>query len=154
MKFIMKTIFDKTIREELISRINNLSRNSSAQWGKMNVYQVLKHCTLWDEWVLGINNPKYKQELLGYIFGKMALKSFVKDDKPINRNIPTSRDLIIKEKEGNVELQKKKWIDLILEYEHFSNHNFIHDFFGKLTTDQIGILAYKHSDHHLRQFNV
>ncbi len=55
----MKTIFDKSIRDELISRINILNENMVAQWGKMNIYQMLKHCTLWDEWIQsGKNNEQ------------------------------------------------------------------------------------------------
>jgi len=149
----MKTVFDETLRAELISRINLLDENSRAQWGKMNVYQMLKHCTLWEEWVLGKSNLKYKQSFIGLIFGKIALKSSVKDDKPMERNIPAGREFIVREKDGNIELQKKKWIALIDDYANFSNHDFIHDFFGKMTKDQIGIFAYKHTDHHLRQFN-
>lgn len=150
----MKTIFNRPIREELISRINSLDKDNAAQWGKMDVCQMVKHCVFWDEWVLRRSNLKYKQEFLGLIFGKMALKSLVKDDRPMKKNMPAGRDFIIKEKDGDVELQKKIWIERIAEYEHFSNPDFIHDFFGKMTTYQIGIFAYKHSDHHLRQFNV
>jgi len=150
----MKTIFDKATRDELINRINTLNENSTAQWGKMNIYQMVKHNALWNEWVLGKNNPIYRQGFLGLIFGKMALKSFVKDDKPMKKNMPAGRDFTIKEKHGNVETQKKIWMDLIAEYEHFFNPDFIHDFFGKMTKEQIGILAYKHTDHHLRQFNA
>lgn len=32
--------------------------------------------------------------------------------------------------------------------------DFMHPFFGKITREQIGYLAYKHDDHHLRQFNA
>ena len=49
----MKTIFDKVTRDELIGRISLLNVNSTAQWGKMNIYQMLNHCTLYDEWILG-----------------------------------------------------------------------------------------------------
>ena len=149
----MKTIFDKTTREELISRISILTENNTAQWGKMNIYQMLKHCTIWDEWILGKNQPKYKQQqLLGLIFGKMALRKVMKDEKPLDRNTPTGSYFKIKEKNGNVETEKAKWINLIRDYESYSNPEFIHDFFGKMTKEQIGILAYKHTDHHLRQF--
>lgn len=30
----MKTVFDKTTRDELINRINTLNENSIAQWGQ------------------------------------------------------------------------------------------------------------------------
>jgi len=29
----------------------------------------------------------------------------------------------------------------------------MHPFFGKMTKEQVGYLAYKHTDHHLWQFN-
>lgn len=150
----MKTIFDKATRDELISRINSVNKNNTAQWGKMNVYQMTKHCTIWNEWVLGKNSPNYRQEFLGKIFGKMALRSNTKNEKPIGKNMPAGKAFTVKDKDGNVEVQKKKWMDLITEYEHFSNENFIHDFFGKMTKEQIGIFAYKHSDHHLTQFGA
>ncbi|SEI54588.1 Protein of unknown function [Dyadobacter sp. SG02] len=150
----MKTIFDEATRDELIRRIQSLDKSNAAQWGKMNVYQMTKHCTIWDEWVLGVHKPKYKQELIGWIFGRMALKTFVKDDRPIKKNVPTSSPFIVKEQDGDLEMQKKIWIGLIDAYKSFSNPDFIHDFFGKMTREEIGIFAYKHSDHHLRQFGA
>jgi len=147
----MKTIFDKTTRDELINRINTLNENSTAQWGKMNIYQMLKHCTLWDEWTLG--KRKYKRAFIGLLFGKIALKNILKDEKPLTQNTPTLPELKIKEDNGDVLSERNKWITLIEEYAHFSNPDFVHSFFGKMTKEQIGYIAYKHTDHHLRQFN-
>lgn len=84
----------------------------------------------------------------------MALKSSVKDDTPIKKNMPAGKDFIIKDKTGDIELQKNIWVKRVADYEQFSNPDFIHDFFGKMTPDQIGIFAYKHADHHLRQFKA
>lgn len=150
----MRTIFNEINRDELIERIKTLNQNSSRQWGKMNIYQMLKHCSIWEEWIQGTHQKVYKQELLGLIFGKLALKSMIKDEKPFKRNVPTSAQFHVKEPDGDLEAGKKKWISMIEGYEHYSNPGFIHDFFGKMTKEQIGILAYKHSDHHLRQFNT
>ncbi|MDB5014672.1 MAG: hypothetical protein JWQ25_2874 [Daejeonella sp.] len=149
----MKSIFESVTREELIVRINRINENNTAQWGKMNLYQMLKHCTTWDEWMLGKNNPVYKQAFIGMLFGKMALKSVTKNESPLRRGTPTTPALVIKETGGDIEFTKQKWMALINEYAHYSNPGFVHDFFGKMTKEQIGILAYKHADHHLRQFN-
>ncbi|MDR6786510.1 hypothetical protein ABIE26_005304 [Pedobacter africanus] len=149
----MKTMFNADVRAELVSRVNALDENSKPLWGKMNVYQMTKHCSIWDEWILGKNNPVYKQEFLGKIFGKMALKSNTKDDRPLGKNMPAGK-MAVKEKAGDVNAQKAIWAGLIADYGHYSNENFIHDFFGKMTKEQIGIFAYKHADHHLRQFGV
>jgi hypothetical protein len=89
---------------------------------------------------------------LGRIFGKMALKSTLKDEGPMRRNVPTLAEFKVREKQGEIELEKAKWIGLLPKYGHFSNPAFIHDFFGRMTEEQIGFLAYKHADHHLRQF--
>ncbi|WP_119080718.1 DUF1569 domain-containing protein [Chitinophaga alhagiae] len=149
----MKTIFDHTIRQELTGRVNSLTGNNTGQWGKMNIYQMTKHCTVWNDWMLGRGWHTYKQELLGRIFGKMALKGLVKDERPMKKNMPAG-SFAIKEKEGDVELQKKIWMEQIAAYGHFSNPAFIHNFFGKMTVNEIGIFVYKHLDHHLRQFNA
>ena len=148
----MKTIFDKVTRDELIVRIKLLNENSTANWGKMNFYQMLKHCILYDEWILGKNNPVYKQVFIGRLFGKTALKDFVGDDKPLKRNMRTLNNLKVELSSGNAASEKLKWIDLVKEFENYSNPNFIHSFFGKMTKEQIGYLDYKHTDHHLRQF--
>lgn len=147
----MKTIYDKSTRDELISRINTLNENSTAQWGKMNIYQMLKHCSLWEEMVLG--KIKCKRIFIGRLLGRLILKQALKDDSPIGRHAPTSPELIVKDENGDVTFQKAKWLALIEEHAHYSNPGFIHPFFGKMTKEQIGYHAYKHTDHHLRQFN-
>ena len=146
----MKTIFDKRTRDELIQRIHMLDENSTAQWGKMNIYQMLKHCTLWEEMISG--KKKYKRAFLGCLFGKIALKDLIKNESPIRRNTPTIPEFRIREN-GDVLLERTKWIALIEQHADFSNPGFVHPFFGKMTKEQIGYLAYKHTDHHLRQFN-
>ncbi|QEC77366.1 DUF1569 domain-containing protein [Mucilaginibacter ginsenosidivorax] len=147
----MKTIFDKATRAEIIDRIGTLNESSTAQWGKMTVYQMLKHCSLWEEMVLG--KTMYKQSFIGKLFGKMALKGMLKDDSPVKKNMPTVPGFNITGT-GDVEAEKAKWIELIHEEENFANHNFVHPFFGKMTKEQIGCFAYKHIDHHLRQFGA
>ena len=148
----MKTAFDQGTRDELINRINNLTEKSTAQWGKMTVYQMLKHCSLWEEMILG--KKKYKQAFIGRIFGKMALKKMLKDDSPVDRGMPTMPGFKMTGITGDVEAEKKKWIALMKEHTNVNNNEIVHPFFGKMTKEQLGYMAYKHTDHHLRQFNV
>lgn len=153
----MRTIFDESAREEIIGRINQLSESNKGQWGKMHLTQMLRHCIKWDHWIQGsgeYQNHKYHQAFIGKIFGKMALKSMIKDDSPLKQNMPAGKEHEASAEPGNLEQQKKTWMELITGYNRFSNPGFIHDFFGKMNPEQIGILAYKHADHHLRQFNA
>jgi hypothetical protein len=81
----------------------------------------------------------------------MALKDMMKDE-PMKRNLPTVPSFKVKQRIDIAE-EKIKWIKLLDEYEHYSINGFVHPFFGMMTKEQTGWLAYKHIDHHLRQFN-
>ena len=146
----MKSVFDKSTRDEVINRINAIGENNQVQWGKMTVYQMLKHCRLWEEMIIG--EKRYKQVFIGRIFGKMALRNILKDEKPLRPNTPTIPELKVKD-DGDIAQEKNKWIALLGEYAHLQNFDFVHPFFGRMIREQIGYLSYKHSDHHLRQFN-
>ena len=146
----MKTVFDTSTRDELIHRIDSLNEHSTAHWGKMNVSQMLRHCTRWDEMALG--KTKYKQSFLGRLFGRIALRNMLKDE-PMKKNLPTVPSFVIKEN-TDVASEKSKWIALLHEYENFSNDGFIHPFFGAMTKENTGYVVYKHADHHLKQFGA
>ncbi|MGZ3755308.1 MAG: DUF1569 domain-containing protein [Mucilaginibacter sp.] len=147
----MKTVFDKTTRDELVTRINSLNPDNKAQWGKMNVYQMLKHCVLAEEMYLG--KKAYKRSFLGRLLGQMALKGMLKDEKPMGKNAPTAAAFKISETSGDIPAEKAKWIALIENYEHYTAPEFTHWFFGKMTREQLARFTYKHADHNLRQFN-
>ena len=148
----MKTVWDVQVREELVNRITSLKENSQALWGKMSVNQMLTHGALWDEMVL--RNKHFKRPLIGILLGRMFLKKELKDDSPMRHNNPTVPDLIVKEAGADVASLKNRWITLINEYGAYSlpDHSFVHPFFGKMTRAQVGYFAYKHIDHHMRQF--
>ncbi|WP_031456952.1 MULTISPECIES: DUF1569 domain-containing protein [Flavobacterium] len=147
----MKSIFDNTTRVELINRIMTLNDSSIRQWGKMNIHQMIKHCILCEEMYLG--KTKYKRSFIGFLFGKIALNILIKNENPKKKNSPTKVDFKNFELLGNIETEKLKWIKLVQEYETYTEKEFIHWFYGKMTKYQIGISVYKHIDHHLRQFN-
>lgn len=148
----MKSVFEPLTRQELITRINSLTPQHTAQWGKMNVFQMAKHCTHAEEMYHG--TLKIKRVFIGRLIGKMVLKKFIKDEKQLSKNSPTAAVLNTKDTSGNLEIQKKEWIRRIEQFGEFNNSNFIHPFFGPMTKEEIGVFAYKHDDHHLRQFGA
>jgi len=147
----MKTVLNPATRDELITRVNTITQNSKPLWGKMNVYQMLKHATLADEMYLG--KHKTDRAFIGRIFGKIALKKVLGNDSPLAKGTPTMPFMKIKEENGDIPTQKQAWITTINEYETYKG-NFIHPFFGRMTEEQLGQMAYKHIDHHLRQFGA
>lgn len=148
----MKSVFDPSTRQELTHRIYSLNGKSNRKWGKMNVFQMLKHCALHEDMMLG--KIKIKRVLTGILFGRMFLKKLLKDDRPFGKNSPTSSLLKMTPEHDNIDELKKEWISRIEQYPDYTDPHFIHPFFGPMTREQIGYYAYKHADHHLRQFEA
>ena len=147
----MDTIFEYQTRKSIINRILLLKETDLPQWGKMNVNQMLLHCVRYENMMQG--KVKYKRLLIGYLFGKSALKvDFLKDDSPIKKNTPTLKQLKIKTSLVDFSLVKEEWMRKIEDYDKLESLQIVHPFFGKLTMEQIGALVFKHADHHLRQF--
>src|SRR5476651_2341198 len=126
----MKTIFDKATRDDLIDRINTLNQDSAAQWGKMNVYQMIKHCSLWEQMIL--NNTPYPRVFVGRIFGRAVIKAILKNDAPLRLNTPTISAFKVTGN-GDMTSEKANWIALIQSYPEKAPATFIHPFFGKMT---------------------
>jgi hypothetical protein len=60
--------------------------------------------------------------------------------------------LAVKEKDGDIDLQKEKWIQRMNECATYNNPEFVHDFFGKMTKDRSDDLLINMLIIHLRQF--
>lgn len=149
---LMKSILDSSVRNELVTRINSLTSGHQAHWGKMNAYQMVKHCALCDDMYHG--ELKMKRAFIGRLIGPPILRRILKDDSPFSKNRPTGPALITAGQSGDFDAEKKEWIKRLDRYDNFHPNNFVHPFFGPMTREQIGLLAYKHADHHLRQFGV
>ena len=150
----MKNIFDKTITDEVIERINLLNSDSKPNWGKMSVDQMLAHCSVTYELDFEDKHPKPKG------FMKWMLKTFIKkvvvSEKPYKKNGRTAPQfLITSEKDFN--LEKDRLVVYILKAQElgpdYFNQKESHSF-GKLSTAEWNNMFYKHLDHHLSQFDV
>ncbi len=148
----MNTIYDQPTRELLIRRIHNLSEDAAPVWGKMNVHQMLRHCVLWEEMMLG--RRVFNRQWVGLILGKWLLKNETRDDKIMRRNNPTVKELKPGIVDVNFTAERSDWIELLNEHDPATQMEIVHPFFGKMTVEQIGYHVFKHTDHHLRQFNV
>jgi hypothetical protein len=95
----------------------------------MNVFRMLKHCVQCEEMYQG--KTVYPRAFIGKIFGRIALKSLLKEEAFLRRNSPTNPAFIIGESKGYIVAEKARWIQLIRAYEQFSNDNFEHFFLVK-----------------------
>jgi len=150
----MKNIFDKSISDETIERINLLKSESQPNWGKMSIGQMLAHCNVTYELVFENKHSKPKG------FKKWMLKTFVKNivvgEKSYKKNSRTAPEFLITE-ERNFKSEKERLIAYIRKTQElgadYFNGKESHSF-GKLTKEEWNNMFYKHIDHHLNQFGV
>jgi hypothetical protein len=150
----MDNLFTSKATEAIINRINKLTPKTPAQWGKMNVAQMLAHCNVVYDTALTNQYTKPGS------FKKFLLKIFVKNgvvgSKPYPKNSRTAPEFIIADERDFV-AEKKKLVDYINQVQKLGGAHFngkeSHSF-GPLTENEWNTLFSKHLDHHLTQFAV
>ena len=149
----MENLFTVTSNQKMVNRINSLSPDTKALWGKMTVSQMLAHCQ--EPLYIALGEKHLKGGLIAFLFGKIAKKQMVKDS-PFKKNLPTAPGFVVKV-EKNFSEEKNKLIQLVQRFGKNDPEEIAkrpHPFFGKLTVEEWNLLQYKHLDHHLRQFGV
>ena len=150
----MKSMFNTLDNKEVINRINRLTANSKAEWGKMSASQMLVHAQR--PLQIAFGELKLKRTLVGILFGGMAKKKLARGEEPFSKNLPTDKNFIVTG-QPNVEEEKKKLIALVQKFVQVGPNGITkepHPFFGVMTTQEWDTLMGKHLDHHLRQFGV
>jgi hypothetical protein len=150
----MKSLFNAKDNEEVIKRINSLTNTSQAQWGKMNVSQMLAHCQV--PLKVAFGETKLKRGIAGLLFGKMIAKKLTKDEAPFDRNLPTDKSFIVSD-QPEFEKEKNNLAHIVKRFLEAGPEGLSkdpHPFFGKLTPSDWDQIQWKHIDHHLRQFGA
>lgn len=151
----MKNLFDKTVANQVKTRLHSLEPQSERRWGKMTAAQMLAHCSVSMQWALGEVVPE-RAPLPMRMLGRVVKPMVLRNEEPLRRNTPTAKSLIIGE-ECDFSHERQRLSGLI---ERFAAGGAAvctknsHGFFGKLTPEEWAVLMYKHLDHHLRQFGA
>lgn len=154
----MQNIFDRSVCDQHIARINKLTTTTKPQWGKMNAAQMLAHVSKPYEMVCDPNHGathKRPNAVVRFLL-KRFLKPIVVGPKPYAKNSRTAPDFIVAD-ERVLEVERKRIIDHINQVQawgtkHFEgkdNHSF-----GVMTAQEWNVLFAKHLEHHLGQFGV
>ena len=149
----MKTLYEKDSADEVLSRIDRLQPAMQRQWGKMDVAQMMAHCSAALDMASGkLVLPRL---FLGRILGGFV-KPIYSSEKPFSRNNPSDPKLIISD-QRDFAREQHELKTKVREFQQggeakCTSHP--HPFFGPLTPYEWGRGMYKHLDHHLRQFGV
>lgn len=150
----LPNIFSQPVADDIIQRINTLRSDTPAQWGKMNVSQMLAHCCVTYELVYEDKHPK--PGALMKLILKLLAKNKVVGETPFKQGGPTAPAFIIKESK-DFELEKGRLIAFIQKTQQLGEAQFdgkeSHSF-GILNKTEWNNMFYKHLNHHLTQFGA
>jgi hypothetical protein len=149
----MEDIFNQQDNQNIVERLNKLTPESQPLWGKMTVSQMLVHCQKPIDVLTG--KLQLKGGLLGFLFGKMAKKNFLKM-RGFGKNSPTHPKFKINET-PDFTAEKNLLITMVETLGKLGKDSIgidRHPFFGAMTEEEWGSLMYLHLDHHLKQFGV
>jgi hypothetical protein len=149
----MKNLFEQEAVGEIVCRIDKLQPTSQRQWGKMDVAQMMAHCSAAMDMASGLVNPP--RSFLGRVLGPLVKPIFT-NEKPFSRNSPTAKELVFSSPRDFLREQEQLRTKVRQFHEGGESKctRHPHPFFGALSPQQWSRGMYKHLDHHLRQFGA
>lgn len=150
----LPNIYDASVVEQLVQRINKLNNTTSPQWGKMNVAQMLAHCNV--TYDLAFERKASKNSFIMKWILKTFIKKKVVGEQSYPPNSPTAPVFIVSD-QREFDTEKATLIQNIKDVQqkgasHFEGRN--SGSFGPLTAIEWNNMFYKHLEHHLNQFGV
>jgi len=153
----MKTLFEQHGMEEVVGRINRLTPDSTARWGKMNVSQMLAHAQKPLE--VAIDTSRLDNgvmlKIMSFLFGKATKKKFL-ENETLDKNSPTAPSFKITDQRDFAQ-EKEALLSVLNRFGETGRAGKLgdrHPFFGPMTLEEWDMLQWKHLDHHLKQFGV
>jgi hypothetical protein len=148
----VENMFDEGVRTAIERRLTALQPGCARQWGKMTAAQMLAHCAAALDTPLG--ERREAQTILGRLIGPFV-RSSVFGDTPLQRGVPTDKELVVADNRDFFEEQRRllEKLTTFCDRGPAGADGQVHSFFGRLSGQDWGRFVYKHLDHHLRQFN-
>jgi len=147
----MSSIYDKADNAAMIARINSLTPDSKALWGKMTVDQMCKHCNTAIQVAFGKQDLKisFPMRLLGRMLKNKAFNT------DFGKNSPTAKEFKF-DSSYDFEASRNEFAKSIAQFAQGTEVIKVmdHPFWGKMTYEDWDKLMWRHTDHHLRQFGV
>ena len=147
----MKSLWNPRLHDTIVSRVASLSPGLQPKWGRMTCLQMVVHVTDAFAMYCGDLPVAVKHTPIEYFPLKHAFLYVV----PMPKNVPTARELKLRVA-GNWEAEVSRLRQAIRQFEsrRCCTDWPLHPIFGHMSQRAYGVLAYKHTDHHLRQFGV
>jgi hypothetical protein len=148
---MQKSLSNARTRQELLARLERLKPGATPLWGTMTAPQMLAHLT---DWML-MAKGEIKVALKKRPQRIPPLKQLMIYWLPFPKGIPTSPELIGR-KPLEWATERAAVRGHVQSFENLNSKSTWpeHPVFGKMTPKAWSVFAYRHMDHHLRQFGV
>lgn len=147
----MKTLWDPPTERELLTRIRSLRPDTPPRWGRFTCPQMVVHVTDAFALYMGELACAAKWTPARYPPLKQALVYVV----PFPKHVPTAPELLARAP-GTWEGETARLERMMGAFASQRDRTEwpLHPIFGRLSRRAYGVLAYRHTDHHLRQFGA
>ncbi|HEU4878952.1 MAG TPA: hypothetical protein VFT21_05845 [Gemmatimonadaceae bacterium] len=147
----MKTLWNESARQELIERLGRLTPDAKPRWGKFNAPRMLAHIASSMRMAKGEIVPAPRNLPIRFT----PLKQLIIYWLPFPRGAPTAPELLLR----HVENWDENVADVRTQIDSFGTWKQKgpwprHPAFGTLSEQAWGVLGYRHTDHHFKQFGV
>ena len=147
----MKSLWNPHLHAELVNRVARLTPDAQPHWGRMTCPQMVVHLTDAFGMYCGDIAARMRHTPIRYFPLKHAFLYLL----PMPKNVPTARELKLRVPgEWESEMERLRAAIAHFAGQHARADWPLHPIFGTMSARAYGVLAYKHADHHLRQFGV
>ena len=146
----MPTIFDAVARQQLLDRLDRLTPTAAPRWGRMTAPQMVSH--LIESYRFGAGELTLP---LWFVPFRPIVRWFALYVIPFPKDAPAAPQLLARipdRWEGDVAALRERIARFTPPPPHVPRPP--HPIFGVMRDADLGVLAYKHTDHHFRQFGV
>lgn len=147
----MPNLHTEADRQAIVARIGALDEHTPARWGAFTAPRMVAHLSDSLRMATGDLAVASKRTVMRY----SPLKQLIIYVAPFPRNVPTAPELL-----ARAPLPFGSEVrDLLRLMDRFASRDPrgpwpSHPVFGTLSGGDWGVLAYRHTDHHLRQFGA
>lgn len=143
-------LLDDATYAQVLERIGSLTPETAAEWGKMNVGQMLAHCAEVTEVTNGkeLKGTPWFFRLIGPLIKRMITR-----EGPYPHGSPTHQQYVMTGAK-DFEQERARLLAALRALRSAGPRDMRHPIFGQMTAEEVGWAAYRHLDHHLQQFGV
>ena len=148
---MQRSLWDAGARSNLLARIDRLKPDAAPRWGRMNAPQMVAHVIDWMRMIKGeiATAPRHGP------LRRTPVKQLVIYWMPWPKGVPTAPELL-RSHPATWDAEVEALREHLRTFEQLASRTEWpdHPAFGKLSTRTWGVLGYRHTDHHFRQFGV